>query len=178
MTESSIRGFWKKYRPDGATATVSEISDLRDWQVRLQTFRFDIRRQSTMTNWKPGQSFTEDCHYRITKADFDEALPLGITMTSRAMLRDRATSLREANIRGSTPPHDQPAIDHRKHQRGPAAEDNFMVVRTGHDGDMLLFAAGRYWTSCSTGQPRSSPRKPSLLTAIRLTRCWPSPCDA
>jgi len=92
--------------------------------------------------------FTEDGRYRITtKSDHAEGLPLGIIYaTSRAMLVDRVTSLREANIFEDqgyrhviSPPRvleaDAMAI---------RAETNFMVVRTRHDGDMRLFAAGRY----------------------------------
>src|SRR5215218_6529865 len=44
--------------------------------------------------------FTEDCHYRVTSAENHEAgLPLGlIYASSKAMLQDRVTALREANI--------------------------------------------------------------------------------
>lgn len=92
--------------------------------------------------------FHDQCHYRITtKSDFDEGLPLGIIYaTSRDMLIDRVTSLREANIYedqgyrhviGPTLILEQDADEVR-------TETNFMVVRTRHDGDMVLFAAGRY----------------------------------
>ncbi len=92
--------------------------------------------------------FTDDCHYRITpKADYDDGLPLGIIYaSSKAMLIDRVTSLRKANIY-----EDQGY----RHMIGPSlilardgalvsAETNFMVVRTRHDGDAVLFATGRY----------------------------------
>src|SRR6516164_2255199 len=44
--------------------------------------------------------FTEDCFYRVTSAEnYQAGLPLGlIRATSRAMLRDRVSALREANI--------------------------------------------------------------------------------
>ena len=44
--------------------------------------------------------FTEDCFYRITSAEnYEAGLPLGlIYATSRNMLRDRVSALREANI--------------------------------------------------------------------------------
>jgi 3-phenylpropionate/cinnamic acid dioxygenase small subunit len=44
--------------------------------------------------------FTEDCFYRITSAEnYDAGLPLGlIYATSRNMLKDRVSALREANI--------------------------------------------------------------------------------
>ena len=128
---------------------MSEINDLRDWQARLQDLQ--VRYTAAIDNdqleaWP--EFFTEDCHYRITtKADFDEALPLGIIYaTSRAMLRDRVTSLREANIyedQGYRHVINPPLITESTNE-GLRSETNFMVVRTRHDGDMLLFAAGRY----------------------------------
>src|SRR5947208_16609421 len=44
--------------------------------------------------------FTEDCHYRVTSAEnYDAGLPLGlIYATSRNMLQDRVSALRQANI--------------------------------------------------------------------------------
>src|SRR5215831_12380047 len=44
--------------------------------------------------------FTEDCFYRITSAEnYDAGMPLGlIHATSRNMLKDRVSALREANI--------------------------------------------------------------------------------
>src|SRR5262249_9234075 len=44
--------------------------------------------------------FTEECHYRVTSAEnYEAGLPLGlIYATSRDMLRDRVSALREANI--------------------------------------------------------------------------------
>ena len=44
--------------------------------------------------------FTEDCRYRVTTAEnLERGLPLGlIYATSRAMLRDRVRSLRDANV--------------------------------------------------------------------------------
>ena len=44
--------------------------------------------------------FTEDCRYRITSAEnYEAGLPLGlIYATSKNMLHDRVSALREANI--------------------------------------------------------------------------------
>src|SRR5262252_5033690 len=44
--------------------------------------------------------FTEDCSYRITSAEnYEAGLPLGlIYATSRNMLKDRVSALRQANI--------------------------------------------------------------------------------
>ena len=92
--------------------------------------------------------FTEQCRYLVTTADnVAQGLPLGmIYATSRAMLRDRVRSLREANVYEA---------QRYRHMIGPPvleageggvvrAQTNFMVVRTMHTGDMLMFAAGRY----------------------------------
>jgi 3-phenylpropionate/cinnamic acid dioxygenase small subunit len=91
--------------------------------------------------------FTEDCHYRVTSAEnYAAGMPLGlIYATSRGMLHDRVSALREANIyepqryrhliSGISPTGDGDAVD---------VEANFLVVRTMQDGDMTIFAAGRY----------------------------------
>src|SRR5215831_3985388 len=44
--------------------------------------------------------FTEDCFYRVTSAEnYEAGMPLGlIRATSRNMLKDRVSALREANI--------------------------------------------------------------------------------
>ena len=92
--------------------------------------------------------FTEECHYRVTSAEnYEAGRPLGlIYASSKAMLRDRVSALREVNIyepqryrhlisgiRILKAAHD--ALD---------LEANFLVVRTMQDGTMILFAAGRY----------------------------------
>jgi 3-phenylpropionate/cinnamic acid dioxygenase small subunit len=91
--------------------------------------------------------FMEDCRYRVTSAEnYDAGLPLGlIYATSRGMLHDRVSALREANIyepqryrhviSGIMPKGDGGALD---------VEANFLVVRTMQDGEMTVFAAGRY----------------------------------
>jgi anthranilate 1,2-dioxygenase small subunit len=95
--------------------------------------------------------FTEDCFYRITSAENYEAdLPLGlIYATSRNMLKDRVSALREANI------YEPQRYRHLvssinivgKAINGAEPLDlvaNFLVVRTMQDGEMTIFAAGRY----------------------------------
>jgi 3-phenylpropionate/cinnamic acid dioxygenase small subunit len=90
--------------------------------------------------------FTEDCFYRVTSAEnYEAGMPLGlIRANSRAMLKDRVSALREANIY-------EP--QRYRHLVGPIlirseaaleVEANFLVVRTMQDGEMALFAAGRY----------------------------------
>ena len=92
--------------------------------------------------------FTEDCHYRITSAENHEAgLPLGlIYATSRNMLTDRVSALRQANI--YEPQRYRHLVSSLK-IGGDAAGlldlvASFLVVRTMQDGDMTIFAAGRY----------------------------------
>ena len=92
--------------------------------------------------------FTEDCFYRITSAENYEAdMPLGlIHATSRNMLKDRVSALREANI--YEPQRYRHLVSSIKlvGELGDTLElvANFLVVRTMQEGDMTLFAAGRY----------------------------------
>jgi len=92
--------------------------------------------------------FTEDCFYRITSAEnFEAGMPLGlIHATSRNMLKDRVSALREANI--YEPQRYRHLVSSVKivEERGESLDliTNFLVVRTMQEGDMTLFAAGRY----------------------------------
>jgi 3-phenylpropionate/cinnamic acid dioxygenase small subunit len=92
--------------------------------------------------------FTEACRYLVTTADnLAQGYPLGmIYATSRAMLRDRVRSLREANVYQA---------QRYRHVIGPPvieagegglihAQTSFIVVRTMHAGETLLFVTGRY----------------------------------
>jgi anthranilate 1,2-dioxygenase small subunit len=92
--------------------------------------------------------FTEDCHYRITSAEnYEGGMPLGmIHATSRNMLTDRVSALRQANI--YEPQRYRHLVSSIKIDED--REDtldltaNFLVVRTMQEGDMTIFAAGRY----------------------------------
>jgi len=92
--------------------------------------------------------FTADCRYRVTSAEnYDAGLPLGIIYaTSRDMLRDRVSALREANI--YEPQRYRHLISGiRIESEDGGALDvtaSLLVVRTMQDGAMTLFAAGRY----------------------------------
>jgi anthranilate 1,2-dioxygenase small subunit len=92
--------------------------------------------------------FIEDCMYRVTSAEnYEAGLPLGlIYATSKNMLKDRVSALREANI--YEPQRYRHLISGIRIEGddGGAIEvtANFLVVRTMQDGAMLLFAAGRY----------------------------------
>jgi anthranilate 1,2-dioxygenase small subunit len=92
--------------------------------------------------------FIEDCFYRITSAEnYEAGLPLGlIYATSRDMLKDRVSALREANI------YEPQRYRHLVSSIRIVGETagvldlvaNFLVVRTMQDGDMTIFGAGCY----------------------------------
>ena len=92
--------------------------------------------------------FTEDCFYRVTSAEnYEAGLPLGlIHATSRNMLKDRVSALREANI--YEPQRYRHLVSSIRivddHSETLELATNFLVVRTMQEGDMTLFAAGRY----------------------------------
>jgi anthranilate 1,2-dioxygenase small subunit len=92
--------------------------------------------------------FVDDCVYRITSAEnHDAGLPLGlIYATSKNMLKDRVSALRQANI--YEPQRYRHLISGLRIDRdgGDALEcsASFIVVRTMQDGAMILFAVGRY----------------------------------
>jgi len=92
--------------------------------------------------------FTEDCFYRITSGEnYDAGMPLGlIHATSRNMLKDRVSALREANI--YEPQRYRHLVSSIKivgeHGDALGLVANFMVVRIMQEGDMTLFGAGRY----------------------------------
>lgn len=93
--------------------------------------------------------FTEDCVYEIIpKENADLGLPMGIMHCfGRAMLRDRITSLRKANVfephtyRHLTSgleltPVDADSVD---------MQSNYVVVQTLTDGESRIYQAGRYF---------------------------------
>ena len=92
--------------------------------------------------------FTEECFYRVTSAEnYEAGMPLGlIHATSRNMLKDRVSALREANI--YEPQRYRHLVSSIKivEELGETLDlvANFIVVRTMQEGDMTLFAAGRY----------------------------------
>jgi anthranilate 1,2-dioxygenase small subunit len=92
--------------------------------------------------------FTEDCFYRVTSAEnYEASLPLGlIYATSRNMVKDRVSALREANI--YEPQRYRHLVSSIRITSELAEaldlEANFLVIRTMQEGDMTIFAAGRY----------------------------------
>jgi len=92
--------------------------------------------------------FTEACRYEIISAEnYEKGLPLGLFFAdSRAMLRDRVASLRRANIyEAQRYRHIVSSTVILETTLGTVkARSNFLVARIMQDGDMSLFATGRY----------------------------------
>ena len=92
--------------------------------------------------------FTEDGRYRVTTAEnFARGLPLGmIYATSRAMLRDRVHSLRDANVYEAQRYRHVIGVPLIEAGEGGAvqAQSSFMVARIMQTGESMLFATGRY----------------------------------
>jgi 3-phenylpropionate/cinnamic acid dioxygenase small subunit len=91
--------------------------------------------------------FVEDGRYVLTTAEnYERGLPLGlIYATSRAMLRDRIRSLRDANV--YEPQRYRHVIGAPLVQvegGSVRAQTSLLVVRIMHTGEMTLFATGRY----------------------------------
>jgi 3-phenylpropionate/cinnamic acid dioxygenase small subunit len=92
--------------------------------------------------------FLDRCLYKVTTADnFEKGYQAGLIYAdSRAMLVDRITALREANI------YERQRYRHilgmpligAEADALVAAETSFLVVRTMRDGQMMVFAAGVY----------------------------------
>ena len=92
--------------------------------------------------------FLDDGRYRITTAEnVAQGLPLGMMYAmSRAMLRDRVTALREANVyEGQRYRHvlGTPLIVAAE-PGGVRARTGFMVARVMRSGETTLFATGCY----------------------------------
>jgi 3-phenylpropionate/cinnamic acid dioxygenase small subunit len=92
--------------------------------------------------------FVEDGRYRITTAEnFERRLPLAIIYAdSRAMLRDRVSALRHANIYEAQRYRHlvSSVLVERVDGSAARASSNFQVVRIMHSGESTLFASGRY----------------------------------
>ena len=92
--------------------------------------------------------FVDDCKYVVTtERNYRQGLEAGVIWAdSRAMLRDRVSSLQEANIYG---PHkyrhilSAPCIL-RQDDEEVQSETSFLIVRTINDGPMDIFCSGRY----------------------------------
>lgn len=92
--------------------------------------------------------FMDDGTYRvITRENHEQGLPMGlIYCDGKGMMRDRISALRTANIyEPHTYRHSVSAIKILGQDGGETrVQSNFTVIRTMHDGDMSVFACGRY----------------------------------
>lgn len=92
--------------------------------------------------------FAENGRYRVTTAENHErGLPLAIIYAdSRAMLRDRVSALRHANIyEAQRYRHVVSSVLVEPIDEALArATSNFQLVRIMHTGESTLFASGRY----------------------------------
>ncbi len=106
----------------------------------------DCLDQGRYEEW-PG-FFTVDCVYKIISSEnFEQGLPLGvIDCDSRAMLEDRITALREANI------YEDHSYRHilsttligAREGDQVRAETSYQVIRIMQGGAAMLFSTGRY----------------------------------
>ncbi len=99
--------------------------------------------EDRLEDW-PG-FFTEDCVYKITSAENQRrGYAAGVVYAdSCAMLRDRVTALRSANI------YERQAYRHiiglpLTDDAAMTARTPFLVVRIMRDGSSMLFATGSY----------------------------------
>jgi anthranilate 1,2-dioxygenase small subunit len=146
-----------------------------DLYQRLSRAQADYARcidDGRLEEW-PG-FFAEACLYKITTAEnLRQGLEAGIVhATSRAMLIDRVSALREANI------YERHAYRHilgapviLGEERGRIrSETPFMVARIMRDGTTELFATGRYLDRYEAAGER-------LLLVERIVVCDSSRID-
>jgi len=102
--------------------------------------------------------FVDQCRYVVTTAENAEhALPLAmIYATSRAMLRDRVRSLRQANVYEAQRYRHLigPCLVTRDDSTAVQARTNFMIARIMHSGETMIFATGRYEDRIALDDPR------------------------
>ena len=119
---------------------------LRDAVAQLQMQYIHAIDNDEVERWP--SFFTDNCRYRIvSRRDYDAGRPMGLWYCdSRGMLVDRVRSLRGVNVyepqfyRHVISPTEILGED----GDGWKAQTGFIVVRTMHDGEMIVFSAGRY----------------------------------
>jgi anthranilate 1,2-dioxygenase small subunit len=114
--------------------------------ARLHADYCSIIDSDRLEEW-PGL-FVEDCVYRVTTADNDrDGFVVGmIDASSRGMLVDRISALRQANIYERHRYRHilgQPAIVEERADEG-RCETSFLIVRIMHGGETSIFATGLY----------------------------------
>lgn len=118
----------------------------RDAIARLMMEYVHVIDNNELERWPP--LFTEQCLYQIIpRVEYDQGRKIGVWVCdNRGMLEDRVSSIREVNV---FEPHVY------RHVIGPTeilrhdgdtyqTQTSYIVVRTMHDGEMVVFSAGRY----------------------------------
>jgi anthranilate 1,2-dioxygenase small subunit len=133
--------------PIFTSAATTEISAAtRDAIARLMMEYVHAIDNGELERWP--QCFTEQCLYQIIpRVEYDQGRKIGVWICdNRGMLEDRVSSIREVNV---YEPHVY------RHVIGPTeilsanndayhTQTSYIVVRTIHDGEMMVFSAGRY----------------------------------
>ena len=178
--------------PDGPDDRSSELSatykDAPDRRRGLVVRRLELEELYTdyvhcldadeLERWP--DFFTEDCFYRITSAEnYEAGMPLGlIHATSRNMLKDRVSALREANIYEPQRYRHLVSVDQGlEGSRGDARSRGEFPRRADDAGgrhDPLRRRALPSTRSDATTAPGNSPARMSSSTAVRSTPCWRS----
>ena len=128
------------------TSTGASVADRLSRVSQLNADYARVIDDDRLEDW-PG-FFLDPCLYKITSADNQrKGFPAGIVYAdSRGMLEDRVAALRDANIyERHTYRHlvGLPAILGET-EGGIQCETPFLVVRIMRDGNMDIFATGRY----------------------------------
>jgi len=123
-----------------------DISNLRERLLEFHASYVRCIDTDRLEEW-PGH-FTAECHYRVTNADNErDGLPAGLMFaTSRAMLEDRVSALRHANIyERQTYRHILGQVSILSWAKQHAeCETPFLVARIVQSDDTSLFATGVY----------------------------------
>lgn len=117
--------------------------------------------------------FAEDGRYRVTtRENFDLGLPVNlIGCNGRAMMRDRIVALRTANIyEPHVYCHNTGALRLVGSEGGRhRTQSTFTVVRTAADGEMSVFACGRYFDSIvAEGETLRFAERTAILDSHRI----------
>lgn len=124
--------------------------------------------------------FTDDASYKIQSRENHAAgLPMGVLYcNSKGMLRDRVLALRTANI---FEPHTNAHMLSRSRYAKMAdgligGRTNFQVIRTMQDGQMDLFAVGKYLDRIDVSGPAPLFRERLVVLESRridVLLCYP-----
>lgn len=99
-----------------------------------------------LENWP--NHFSSECHYRVTSAENDrDGLQAGLMYaTSRAMLEDRISALRNANVYERQTYRHMVGLPHvfRSDEKEAECETPFLVARIVQGDETFLYATGLY----------------------------------